>query len=183
MSICIRKTATVTSAVAAFIFVTVMSGCGPSGGGSSQSGSQASGSLQEVLVLTGESVHTYDPFSEIELEAKLMWPTDKELDLRSKGPTVLAGRFLTDPPAWGTYSGVSQSSIEDENGVRLYNEIHLVITSPAAIEDLKQYAVDHKYREAIIVVCTEVDFDSEIGEAFFLGYEDARAILDGDQDP
>lgn len=72
MYICLLKAATVISAVAAFIFVTVMSGCDPSGGSSSQSGSQAPGTLQDVLVLIGESVHTYDPFSEIELEAKLM---------------------------------------------------------------------------------------------------------------
>ncbi len=106
-----------------------------------------------------------------------MWLTNKELDLGSKGPVVLAGRFLTDPPDWGSYVGVSQTTVENENGVLMYNSIHLKITSLDAIDMLKLHAQEHKYDDAIIVVFTDEDWDTDFAPAIF-EYEEAKSMLD-----
>lgn len=157
-------------------------GCGTNESDPAKGASQDLDSIQEPKVLIGESLQDNGSSDGAEIEAKLMWPTDIELDMRSMGPVPLAGRFLTDPPEWGSYIGVSQSSVEDDKGVRFYNEIHLLITSLDAIDMLKQYAIDHKYIEAIIVVFTDTDLDSENGMVFFR-YESARSVLDEQAGP
>jgi len=134
------------------------------------------------MVLIGESLEDSGISDRADIEAKLMWPTDQELDMRKIGPVPLAGQFLTDPPEWGSYIGVSQSSVEDDTGVHFFNMIHLALTSLDAIDKFKQYAIDHKYNEAIIVVFTDADLDSDIGMAFF-DYESALAVLDEESRP
>lgn len=98
--------------------------------------------------------------SGVPILASVMWPAEKEIDLR-RGPEPIAGPLLRLDPAWGSYTGAGQSRINDGPWI---NHLDLEMRSRDDVDELVAFCARQGYRDAVIVVYADGDTRSGILE-------------------
>lgn len=88
------------------------------------------------------------------LQATIMWPATRELDMYEAG--ALGDPFLDLDPDWGSLTGAAQVGTESGGSKTLDNSVEIQLKSLASIEPLRSFCERH-YPNSVVLIHCEAD--------------------------